>query len=190
MTAQRTILPLSPARLTARHTRGFTLPEMMISIVLMAIVLSMTASAVLALAKGSQSLVNYSEMNTESRFALENLGRHLRSASDVISVSETTFQIKRVNGSGATEEIQYVHNPSTRTFTMNNLSTGETDVLLNDVNSLTLNYYTLRQDPTTAPLEVKHIQLEAELTRDVLTLTNRNYIISARFMLRNRRVSN
>jgi len=188
----------SRRRLSLHSSRGFTLTEMLIAMTLAALVLARTTGAIMALVKGSQSLVNYSEMNTESRFALENLGRNLRSANSVKAVANDGFRITRVRSDGTQEDLRYDYDAQARTLALSNLTSGENRVLLHDVNSLTLNYYKLRSssgagaaaEPTSSPLEVKHVQLEAELRRDVLNLANRNYIISARFMLRNHRVSN
>lgn len=163
--------------------------EMLMATVLATLVLAIAASATLALAKGSQSLINYSEMNTESRFALENLGRNIRSANSVVTVNASEVRFTRITGDGSVEEIQYVYDQDAETLTYRNVTTDESKVLLHDINTLTLNFYTLRHNTTTNPIEVKHIQLEAELRREVLNLVNRNYIISARFMLRNHRVS-
>jgi len=172
---------------------------MLIAMTLAALVLAGTTSAIMALVKGSQSLVNYSEMNTESRFALENLGRNLRSANSVKAVANDGFRITRVRSDGTQEDLRYDYDAQARTLSLSNLTSGENRVLLHDVNSPhAAIYYKLKPtygtgaaaEPTSNPLEVKHVQLEAELRRDVLNLANRNYIISARFMLRNHRVSN
>ncbi len=54
-----------------------------------------------------------------------------------------------------------------------------------------MNYYRYNRDELALnPLETKHIQLEAKLQRNVLGITNTNYIISARFMMRNKDVTN
>lgn len=162
----------------------------MISVVLAGIILGIATSGVLTLATGSQSLINYSEMNTQSRHALENLGRNLRSADSVLVATENELRITRVTSSGAPEEVQYLRDTTNDILTFNNLTTGESTVLLRDINTFTFNYYTLRHNPTTIPLEVKHVQMESELRRRVINQFNRNYIISAQFMLRNRTVSN
>lgn len=168
--------------------RGFSLAELLIATAIAAMILTVAASTVVTLAKGSRSLMNYTEMNTQSRHALDNLGLYLRSASDVHTATSTRLVIDRIDHAGNTEKIAYDYDPDARTLTMTR--GGLARIILTDVDSLSFNYFTLRQAPTLNPLEVKHVQLEAELTRDVLSLTNHNYIISARFMLRNRRVSN
>lgn len=171
-----------------RHRGAFTLPEVLMAMALAAILLTVSASALIGLAKGSESLINYAEMNSQSRHALDRLGGLLRSASDVAKATDDTFEFDRLTEDGTSEHVILALDRSTGVLKAT--VGGVESILLRDVNSLDFNYFTLRQDPTTNPLEVKHVQLEAELTRNVLTLTNRNYIISARFMLRNHRVSN
>ncbi|MFP4540235.1 MAG: type II secretion system protein J [Opitutales bacterium] len=186
----RAAFPTPSARRLRTARAGFTLVEILIAMTLSALALTVTASGLLALGKGSESLLNYSEMNTESRAALELLGRHLRSTQDVSAASATGFVITRLDSAGQPQDLRYNYEADKGTLTVTDLATGDAEILLRDVSSLTLAYYTLQQAPTSNALEVKHVQLEAELERQVLSVANRNYIISARFMLRNRRVSN
>jgi prepilin-type N-terminal cleavage/methylation domain-containing protein len=180
----------SAFRSRARATGGFTLPEMMIAAVIGSIALSIATGAVMALAKGSQSLINYSEMNTESRQTLQELGRQLRSASNVLEANSSRLRIETIESDGTIRELLYDYDSGDETLTLTDITADTSKVILHDVNSLDFDYFTLRHAATTTPLEIKHVQLEAELKRNVLKLTNRNHIISARFMLRNKRVSN
>ena len=180
-------------RSTLRQSGGFTLPEMMFAVLIGSIGLSIAAGSIIALAKGSESLINYTEMNTESRQTLQLLGRQLRSTTEVVSASSTSLTVDCIESDGSLTRYAYVYSSANKTLTMTSTPASGptlTDVLLNDINYLTFDYYTLRHDATTTPLEIKHVQLEAELMRTVLVQTNRNHIISARFMLRNKRVSN
>jgi prepilin-type N-terminal cleavage/methylation domain-containing protein len=172
----------------SRRRHGFTLPEVLIVTLLAALLLGVSATAVITLAKGSESLINYAEMNTQSRHALDTLGGLLRSASEVDAARGDYFEFDRLKEDGSEEHVILRFNSADKTLEAS--VGGTTRTLLRDVNTMAFNYFTFRQDSTSNPLEVKHVQLEAELTREVLTLTNRNYIISARYMLRNHRVNN
>ena len=66
---------------------------------------------------------------------------------------------------------------------------GSSEVLLEDVDRFALSYFDLTRGATTNALSVKEVQIEAILLKEVLTINNTDEIISARFMLRNRRVS-
>jgi|TARA_B110000495_G_C23022609_1_gene606920 hypothetical protein len=165
----------------------------MFAVLIGSVALSIATGSIMALAKGSESLINYTEMNTQSRVALQLIGRQIRSAADVVSASSSTLTVDCIEGDGSTTRNAYVYSSTNKTLTVTSTPAGGSsvsNVLLNDINYLAFDYFTLRHVTTTAPLEIKHVQLEAELLRNVLAQTNRNHIISARFMLRNKRVSN
>lgn len=66
---------------------------------------------------------------------------------------------------------------------------GVSTILLNNVDRFGLSYFDLTRSSTTNALSVKEVQIEAILLKKTLNLSNTDEIISARFMLRNRRVS-
>lgn len=176
-------------RPSAERKAGFTLPELLVAMAIAAMLLATATSLIMTMIKGSQSLVNYSEMNMESRHALERLGRHVRSAQDVgLNTTSTLLVMTCIDDWDNPYTITYKYDAGAATLTETIGSTSE--IILRDVSSLTFDYYTLRHVKTVKPIEIKHVQLEAELLREVLDQNNRNYIISAQFMMRNRRVSN
>ena len=185
---------------------GFSLPELVIAMTISAFVLTASYATVISLAKGSKSMINFSEMNNQTRYAIDLFGRDSRMASDVTVANDTTFTTRNSiwdNSTSAYRDytVTYKFFPSAGTFkrTVTDIVTGsvvEDRILLYDVDELKFTYYSLI-DPayplispeTTRLLEIKHVQVEAKLQREVLNVTNTNYIISARFMLRNKDVS-
>ena len=106
---------------------------------------------------------------------------------------------------GTSYDIYYVYMPNTGTFSRTIfVDDNETDpskktvasingartTFLYDVDELNLKYYNFRQSQTTNHREIKHVQIEGLMERRVLNLTNTNYVISARFMMRNKDVTN
>ena len=67
---------------------------------------------------------------------------------------------------------------------------GTSTILLSNVDQFALSYFDLTRNSTTNALSVKEVQIEAILLKKTLNLSNTDEIISARFILRNRRVSN
>lgn len=186
--------------LAASHSErsGFSLVEVLIALSIAVVMLVTVYATVISMAKGSESMINYAEMNAQTRFALEQFGRDARMASGVDSASPTAIRLER-EFSGTLYDVEYVYSGAGGTFrrtvydegTSNVAGLSDADaVLLFGVHQLTLNYYTLRNDPTTNPVEIKHVQMEALMQRSVLSTTNSNDIISTRFMMRNRDVSN
>ena len=192
---------------------GFSLVEVLIAMVISVFILASSYATIISLAKGSESMINFSEMNTQSRIALEMFGRDARMTEDVTTFTTTKFTGKRELWDSQTNKyvdrfITYEFVPQAGTFTrtvneVRIVKKAETpgtqvsqDTLLFDVEELNFYYYRLvdpeipNYDPIAKTvLEVKHVQLEAKLKRRVLNLDNTNYIISARFMMRNKDVS-
>lgn len=186
--------------------KGFSLAEIMVATTISAFILTSAYATIMSLAKGSESMINFSEMNGQTRVALELFGRDMRMASDVETASEQVVKVQKkvyIPSSNANIacDITYEFVPSAETFTRTIVrrdtgTTIEDRILLYDVDALKFTYYSLINptDPWVSPaahnpLEVKHVQIEAKLQRNVLNLKNTNYIISARFMMRNKDVS-
>jgi prepilin-type N-terminal cleavage/methylation domain-containing protein len=187
--------------------KGFTLAEVMMAASISTFLLASAYATVFSLAKGSGSMVNFSEMNTQSRMALELFGRDMRMAADVLQedwgstsivvrqrLKDNTFQDIRyafIQGAGGGKghfrrEVWSEYTPDDPDSYL-----VEERVLLYDVDELAINFYRyVRSETAISPLETKHVQLEAKLQREVLGITNTNYIISARFMMRNKDVTN
>lgn len=191
---------------THRSNSGFTLAEFMVAMTISMFVLASSYATVFSLAKGSKSMINFSEMNNQTRFAVELFGRDSRMAEDVTVANATTLTTLNSIWNSSTNayrdyRVTYKYYPAAGTFkrTVVDVLTGgtvEDRILLYDVQDLKFTYYSLmnQADPLTTLetnrlLEIKHVQIEAELQRKVLNVTNTNYIISARFMLRNKDVS-
>jgi len=185
-----------------KHSKtGFTLAEVMIAMSIAMFLLATTYAALFSMSKGSESMINFSEMNGQSRYALELFGRDMRMAKDVFTDSTHGFSssevwiTRRADPSTSTDiRVGYEFDDNSRTFTRlvedssGNLLSEQ--ILLYDVNSLHLNYFRYINNQTALnPLETKHVQLEAELQRKVLALKNTNWIISARFVMRNKDVT-
>ena len=60
---------------------------------------------------------------------------------------------------------------------------------MDNIKSLSFRYYNLLGNETLNPVEVKKIQIEAILEDTVFKIENTTNIVSAKFMLRNRKVS-
>lgn len=167
--------------------KGMTLVEVLITLTLSGLVLAASTGSLLFLAKTTKGLGNYQEMNMASRFTLEDFGSDARMTMDVNSATSSSVSLEVYDSTGGVSTVVYTYDATAGTFSRT--VGGTTKVLLKDVSSLNLVYYNLHGDSTTTALEVKEIQLQAEMRRDVLSISNTNEIISARFMMRNRSVS-
>lgn len=179
------------ARSLGRGRRAFTLTEVLITLTLCGIVLAASTGSLLFLAKTTKGLGNYQEMNMSSRFTLEDFGSDARMTVDINSATASAVSLEVYDASGGISTVVYAYDADAGTFSRT--AGGSTDVILKDVQTLNLVYFNLYgvkdDDGSINPLEVKEIQLQAEMQRSVLSIKNTNEIISARFMMRNRSVS-
>ena len=160
----------------------------MISMTILLMVLSAGLSAVSFIGQSCTSLTNYSTMSKESRQALEEIARDLRMGFNINSASATKLDFDIHGKAGTTQNLVYEYNPNEKKlYRTEDLVTTET--MLEDMTSFQFNFFNLRRESTTAPISVKEVQVEGLMTRKALVLTNTNYIISARYMMRNRSVS-
>ena len=177
--------------ITTGHSKkqGFTLVEMLISMTIGAIALSIGLGSIMFLSRGMVGLINYADMNTASRSALEVFSRDIRMGSHVqaSTVDYLAFNVDKRDGSSDFVVYEYVDQEGVlyRKFNANPRT-----ALLKEIDEMEMRYFTLRRNPTSKPLEVKEVQFEIIMEKQALQITNTNHIISAQFMMRNRTVSN
>jgi len=166
---------------------GFTLMELMLAIGIGGIILAGAATSLNLWARSSVSIGNYAEMSGSCRRALDIFASDVRMADDVTVSSSGVFTFTAYDASNNKVTVNYtfdnVADQVVRTYD------GAITVLLNNVDRFNLSYFDLTRNSTTNALSVKEVQIEAILLKKTLTLSNTDEIISARFMLRNRRVS-
>lgn len=168
--------------------QGFSLMEVLVVTAVMGFFVSIATSSLVALSRSSTSLVNYQDMNEQSRVMLELFARDLRSAVSVDSVSDTALTIQTITSDGSKKTISYTYSSSAGVIYRQEGS-GVRDIILDDVAAFDMNFFTFRGQDTVNPIETKRVQIEAMMERTVLSSKNTNHIISAQFVLRNHRVS-
>lgn len=170
-----------------RH--GYTLVEVIISLSLLTLVVSMGLSAVTFIGQSSTSLTNYSLMSNKSRLALEIIASDLRMGYKIDSASTSKLDFHIYGKEGTTSNLVYEYVANENKLYRTEDGNAKTEVL-DDLTNFQFNYFNLRKESTTAPISIKEVQIEGLMKKKALVLTNTNYIISARFMMRNRSVSN
>lgn len=191
---------------------GFSLVEVLVALTISTFILASSYATLISLAKGSESMINYTEMNAQARYALEIFGRDARMADDVHTFTDSTFVLKRKiwdreDDRYETRFVAYFFEPTAETFTRvvydTMIKAGkevpdwdrplEEKILVFWMKDLDFDYFPLvdtgTNDQAKTPLEVKHVRLKAKIQTNVLNLINTDDIISARFMMRNKNVS-
>lgn len=135
-------------------TRGFTLVELMVAMSVSLIVLGGVLSAYLFLGRGLTRLINAQQQQVKSRHTLRvfsddlGTGNKLTTSSSTISSGVTTaasFVVEIPKAGGATTSVTYTYNYSASgagTLIRFRADTAETTTILDNVTSLSVNYFT------------------------------------------------
>lgn len=185
---------------TPRTNRAFTLVEVLIATTLSAFVLAGVLSAFLFLAKTSFRSSGYSEMEAQLRRGLDTFAQDTRSATDVRWNSAQSITLT-VNGQSVT--YAYDATPASSTYQAfyrvagdANSSSPRTVLIRGVADDFAFRRYKIEQSGVSDnsaqnDSETKLLQLSLRASRtNVATVGAGNSAVSARYMLRNKRVAN
>jgi len=179
--------------------RAYTLVELIVATGLLSIVLVSMVGTFMVFASGSKGVAAYTEMSQQSRKALELFARDIRAAEDVTTATQYDLLIQipedTYYGGGT---VQYTFDSEfgiySRIVRDKFDAVTSNEILLDGVAQFTFGFF----DPLGQPLDytqqslllsVKSVQIDAEMVRGVSRTEATDYIISARFMMRNRPVT-
>ncbi len=193
----RTAGPSSPA--------GFTLVEILIAASLSTLVLAGVMSAFLFIGRTGFSASNYSEMEAQTRRALDRFAHDVRQASGIHWNHSQSITLSLPTATNATTRVTYAYDSSSIGPTARSLyrlpgdagSSLPREVLVRQLApDFSFQRFKLDQNGTTAnaaanDLETKLVQMNLRLVRTGrTTVDSTQSAISARHVLRNKRVSN
>lgn len=175
---------------------GYTLVEIMVSVAILSLVLAAMLSSFSFFSKGTVSLGQYVTMSSASRYGLELLARDIHGAETItVAGKQALTVIMPVDAGGTT--IQYLYDDTTDELTRTVTDTSGTsvsDVIFDHLTEFEIYYYDRLEneiDRDSGNLQAnviaqgKSILLEAKLVKKAINKENSDYIISARFMMRN-----
>lgn len=176
-----------------RPNGGFTLVEVAITAALLSLVVAMMVPTFTFFARTVVRLGNYSSMSQNSRVSLEILSRDLHMASALILAKEDELTVELPVDAGG-HVVHYLFDKSSKTVKRTVRSPGGGEVsrdLLTDVSEFSLRYYNrlgVELAYSHAPLldEAKSVMVNSRLLKRVVGSDTSDYIISARFLMRNR----
>lgn len=172
-----------------RTSRGFTLVEVLISAGLAGFILTAVLSTFLFLGRSGANIQNYNDMEAQARRALEMFAQDVRQASAITWGSNVQVDLT-VDG----VLVRYLYDAGTTTFYRRS-ATGTTQLVTGitafEFKAFNINGTELSlTDLTAAGRSTKQLQVSlsaARTSRTVATATNT--VLSARFILRNKRVT-
>jgi len=163
----------------------------MIGATLSVFILAGVLSAFLFLARSGANLQNYASMESEARKSLEQFAQDTRQASAITWNSSTsvTLIVDSAN-------ITYAYTSSTGQFTRDTTSTNVTTTLLTGITSFTYSAYDINgtavslESLTDAGKITKQLQISLKALRSSSTVVGAtNTVLSARYILRNKRIT-
>ena len=191
-------------RKNEKSRQAFTMVELMFSMTVLMIALGSILGTFMAFAKSSVSVGEYVEMSYESRKALEIFSRDVRAADGitVINARSSDGVVYSQRGIDLTfpdyygdKTVQYRYNSSSgllrrvETYegavSRSDLLTGMRQFKIQFFQAPGADFESVSGPVASVNIWAKSVQLDAELLRKVMTLDNTDYIISARFMMRN-----
>jgi len=179
--------------------RGYTMVELIVATGMLGIVMVSMVSTFIVFASGSKGVAAYTEMSRQSRKALELFSRDVRAAEDVSTATQHDLLVEIPEDAYyAGGSVQYTFDDEFGIFSRivrdKNDNVTSNQIILDGVEQFTFGFY----DPLGQPLSysqqslllaIKSVQIDAEMMRSVSRTEATDYIISARFMMRNRPVT-
>lgn len=190
------------------RTRGdaaFTLTEVMISAALSTLVLAGVLSAFLMMGRSGFLSSSYSELQNQTRRALDIFGEDVRKAADLRWNSAQSITLSLATAGTGVSTVTYIYDndPASATYACfyrklgDAASTSSPLILIRGVASdfafqrFKLEQSTGTDNTASSDLETKQIQVTFRVARaGVTTVTATQSALSARYVLRNKRVSN
>lgn len=198
-------MTISTPHIKRPRTRGFTLTEVMVSATLSAFILAGVLSAFVMIGRSGFLASSYSELQDETRRGLEIFGDEARKAADIRWNSPQSITLFVATAGSGHRTVTYAYDTTAGSPTHlcfyrvlgDAASTEPRRVLVRNVASdFAFQRFKLEQAPGTdntaaTDLETKQIQVTFRATRTgATTVATNQSSISARYILRNKRVSN
>lgn len=175
-----------------RRKKGFSLVEMMVATSLLGTVVATILPTFTVFTKSAVGLGHYVDMSQQSRGGLERISRDFRTASGLTIAAKDEAILSRPAAAGG-GTIRYQYNATTKTLKRTvSPASGATfeETMFNSVDAFEFAFFNrLGVDVTedsSVLNEAKSVQVNATLQKNVITTSTTDYIISARFLMRNK----
>ncbi len=169
--------------------QGLTLVEMLVAMTLGSLVLAAVFSTLIFVSKGTFNLADYIAMDQEAQVALETFSREARMAENVSNYTANGITLT-VPTTSSSYNIAYTYVPGDNTF-YRAYGTVDEKALIKNVTNFSLKRYNLQHNLASNDLETKQLQIDIKSRRSgVITVSTSNNVLSARYILRNKVVSN
>jgi len=170
-----------------------TLVELMVATGIGSVVVAAVMALVLFSSRSFAALTNYVDLDIYSRNALDKMSSEIRQAKRLTYYSPTELRFETTDPvSGAVNTLTYRYDEPTRT--LNRIYTGQTNILLRQISTNTLQFQMFQRNPvrgsvdqypTTDPTLCKVVQMSWICSRDILgRKANTESVQSAKVVIR------
>jgi hypothetical protein len=145
-------------------------------------------SSLIFISRSCVATSDYADMDRQARTGLDVFAREARMASGVANFTATSVRLTVPTGAGS-YNVDYAYVAGDRTF-YRAYGTSDQSALITGVDTFVLRRFTLLQAEATNDLETKQLQIELRAVRSGgARAFASNNVISARYILRNKAVS-
>ena len=170
---------------TKRRNAGFSIVEMIVGVAIGTIALTIVGTSWAMIMTGFSAIDNYTELEQDSRYTLDLLGRDIRQSQGLLTYSDDTFTL--IDGDG--DQIVYTYSSSQGVFSRT--VDGVTEPLLSECEDFYVDIYqrntisgTYDQYPTADVDTCKLIQITWKCSRLNLNGTDNTELVqSAKFVI-------
>ena len=177
-----------------KRASGLTLVEILFSLVLFLMLVTMMIPAATYLSHSGEVMVSNVSHHGEARRFLEQLGLDLRVTTDLSvtqtdgTTSDTVLTLTTMDPSGASHTVvyQYLHELDQ---VFRKVDTGNREVLLDNIVSIFYKFYDGTGTQTTTESQIKMVEASLVFKDEILDYEATQTMNSARYVLRNRAVN-
>jgi prepilin-type N-terminal cleavage/methylation domain-containing protein len=175
---------LAPVDGCSKATQAMTLVEMMVTIAVGSIILTVVASAFATGTTSFAAISNYVGMDGDSRNTLDHMTREIRQAGNLVEFSPT--HLKFGYHSQTNSFLVYDWNATSGQLTEWNTAGTTTNILLTGCDRLAFSLYDLSFAPTSSPSQGKSINVSWTCSRTILSRKTTEDMQQALIIIRNR----
>ena len=115
------------------NEKGFSLVEMLIVVLIIAIIASLITTVYITSAKSQKDIINKAGSESNMRTALYTMTKDIREATDIISAKSDYLKIKsNVNNDSIDEVVEYILTSSNGVYILNKKINGGSDIFIMD----------------------------------------------------------
>lgn len=180
------LMPITPARLKPKQTRGFTVTELLVALAILALALGVVLPTSFFLIRSNIALWNSTVLTTQGRHLVEQLGSDIRSTVNITRNGDHTLELTTEDPDNNRTTVLYFYDIQTNTLSRK-VGNGRARTIMDDIVGLNFVYYNSQDLVTTKLIDTKKVGVQMTLKSSSILGKSQTYEQkSTRFVMRNR----